>query len=109
MVLFQNITDLDINRAWEISPYNGFAFGALVVVLMVVIWSLSYFFLKELSKKDDIIKEKDIHIKDIHDKTHEAIDVMSEKLVDLKYSKDAQNEKIVMMLEHLKEKFNSIK
>jgi hypothetical protein len=108
MVLFQ-ITDIDINKAWEISPYNGYAFGALIMVLMASIYALSYFFLKELAKKDEIIKEKDTHIKEIHDKTHEAIDVMSEKLVEMKYSKDAQNDKIVMMLEHLKDKFNNIK
>jgi len=102
------ISDLDINKAWEISPYNGLAFGALIVVLMVAIGALTYFFLKELSKKDDIIKEKDLHIKEMHLKTHEAIDVMSEKLVELKYSHDGTKDKIVMMLEHLKDLLNKI-
>lgn len=102
------ISDIDINRAWEISPYNGGAFGALIVVLMIAIGALSYFFLKELSKKDDIIKEKDLQIKEMHLKTHEAVDVMNEKLVELKFSNDSTKDKIVMMLENLKELLNKI-
>ncbi len=102
------ISDLDINRAWEISPYNGLAFGALIVVLLVVIGALTYFFLKELSKKDDIIKEKDLQIKEMHFKTHEAVDVMNEKLVELKFSNDSTKDKIVMMLENLKDLLNKI-
>jgi hypothetical protein len=100
MVLFQEI---DLNRAWEISPYNGAAFGALIVVMGAII----YYFVKQLDKKDEIIKEKDHLIKMMNDKAHESIDVITEKLTEIKYSKDSQNEKIVMMLEHLKEILNN--
>jgi hypothetical protein len=103
MVLFQ-MTDLEINKAWEISPYNGAAFGALIVVLGGVIW----YFHNQLNKKDEIIKEKDELIKILHDKTHEAVDVMSEKLTEIKHSNDNNKEKIIMFLEIIKEKLNKI-
>lgn len=100
--------EIDVNRAWEISPYNGTAFGALIVFLALAIWGLSYYFLKALDKKDEIIKEKDAHIKEIHEKTHEAIDVMNDKLTELKYSNDTTKEKILSVFEVLKEKLNKI-
>lgn len=102
------ISDIDINRAWDINPYNGGAFGALIVVLMIVIGALTYYFLRELSKKDDIIKEKDLHIKEINDRAHESIDVISGKLTELKFSNDNTKDKIVTMLENLKELLNKI-
>lgn len=103
MVLFQ-IADIDINRAWEISPYNGAAFGALVVVLGCVIW----YFLKQIEKKDEIIKEKDQYIKDTQNKTHEIADVMTEKLTELKHSNENTKEKMLHFFEIIKEKLNSI-
>ncbi len=98
------ISDIDINRAWEISPYNASAFGALVVAMGIAIW----YFYKQMDKKDQIIKEKDELIKILHDKTHEAVDVMSEKLTEIKHSNDNNKEKIIMFLEIIKEKLNKI-
>lgn len=107
MVLFQ-VTDIDINRAWEISPYNGTAFGALIVFLLVAIGAISWYFLKQIEKKDEIIKEKDQYIKDTHDKTHEIADVMTEKLTELRHSNENTKEKMLHFFEIIKEKLNSI-
>lgn len=100
--------EVDINKAWEISPYNGTAFGALIVFLTIAIWGLTYYFMKQLDKKDVIIKEKEDYIKEIHVKTHEAIDVMTEKLTELKYSNDATKEKFISFFEIIKDKLNKI-
>lgn len=109
------ITDIDINRAWEINPYDGTAYGALIVFLAIAIGGLCWYFLKELAAKNEIIaqkdldiKEKDKQLKEVHDKTHEIIDVMNDKLTEIKYSNDNTKDKILHMFEYFKEKLNNI-
>ena len=102
------ITDIDINRAWEINPYDGTAYGALIVFLAIAIGGICWYFLKQIEKKDEIIKEKDIYIKQIHDKTHEIADVMTEKLIELKHSNETTKEKMLNVFEIIKEKLNNI-
>jgi hypothetical protein len=103
MVLFQ-VSDLDINKVWEISPYNAGAFGALLIVLGGII----YYLIKQLDKKDQIIKEKDDVIREINHKTHEFVDVISDKLNEIKHANINSKEKIEIFFEFIKEKLNKI-
>jgi hypothetical protein len=91
-------TDIDINRAWEISPYNGLAYGAIVVVLIVVAW---YF--------KNLAENKEIYIRELVNKTHELADNVGDKLSDLKQSKEINHTKIVDMLGEIRNLLNNIK
>ena len=91
-------TDIDINRAWEISPYNGLAYGAIVVVLIVIAW---YF--------KNLAENKEIYIRELINKTHELADNVGDKLSDLKQSKEINHTKIVDMLGEIRNLLNNIK
>jgi|CXWK01.1.fsa_nt_gi hypothetical protein len=91
-------TDIDINRAWEISPYNGLAYGAIVVVLIVIAW---YF--------KNLAENKEIYIRELVNKTHELADNVGDKLSDLKQSKEINHTKIVDMLGEIRNLLNNIK
>lgn len=91
-------TDLDINKAWEISPYNGLAYGAIVVVLIVIAW---YF--------KNLAENKEIYIRELVNKTHELADNVGDKLSDLKQSKEINHTKIVDMLGEIRNLLNNIK
>jgi len=54
MVLWQMSEIID-DKVWEINPYNGSAFGGLIVVLCLIV----YYFMNQLSKNDEIIRQKD--------------------------------------------------
>jgi len=90
--------DIDINRAWEISPYNGLAYGAIVVVLIVIAW---YF--------KNLAENKEIYIRELVNKTHELADNVGDKLSDLKQSKEINHTKIVDMLGEIRNLLNNIK
>jgi hypothetical protein len=91
-------TDIDINRAWEISPYNGLAYGAIVVVLIAIAW---YF--------KNLAENKEIYIRELVNKTHELADNVGDKLSDLKQSKEINHTKIVDMLGEIRNLLNNIK
>lgn len=86
----------DVNKMWEISPYDASAYGALIVVLVSGVIYLS----RQLSKKDDKIAE-------LTDKMHSALDIVSEKLVEVKTSNSdlkTIQEKVIYILEDVKNK-----
>lgn len=107
MILFQGDMPLDINRAWEISPYNGAAFGALVVVLGVI----AYYFMKQAEKKQE-------YINTIIGKVHELSDAMADKLEDISANSHnhhnqnerimSQNDKVIYILEDVKRRLDKI-
>lgn len=65
--------DIDINRAWEVNPYDASAYGAIVVLMIVSIIYLS----KKLTNKENEIKE-------LYTKLHEITDVLGDKLNEIK-------------------------
>ena len=108
MMLFQGgDLPLDVNRAWEISPYNGAAFGALVVVLGVI----AYYFMKQAEKKQE-------YIDSIISKVHELSDATVEKLHEIRDNAHmhqvqsehikSQNEKLIYILEDVKRRLEMI-
>ena len=46
--------DISLDRAWEISPYNGAAYGGIVVLFIIVI----YYLIKQLEKKEEYIQKQ---------------------------------------------------
>jgi len=100
------ITDIDINKAWEISPYNGLAYGALILVLCVICMVIGWTFNKYVEKTDLLISEKDKVIRESYEKTHQIADVLSEKLSELKGENKTSKEKIIYILEDIKSKFD---
>jgi hypothetical protein len=90
--------DIDINRAWEISPYNGLAYGAIVILLVAVAW---YF--------KNLAENKEAYIRELVVKTHDLADNVGEKLYDLKQSKEINHAKIIGMLDEIRHLLNNIK
>lgn len=108
MMLFQGVDlPLDVNRAWEISPYNGAAFGALVVVLGLI----AYYFMRQAEKKQE-------YINTIISKVHELSDATVEKLHEIRDNAQAhqmqneqiksQNDKLIYILEDVKRRLEMI-
>lgn len=91
-------TDIDINRAWEISPYNGLAYGAIVVLLVAVAW---YF--------KNLAENKEAYIRELVVKTHDLADNVAEKLSDLKQSKEINHSNVISMLNEIRNLLNNIK
>lgn len=96
--------EVDINRAWEINPYDASAYGAIVVILiMAVIY---------LAKK---LAEKEKEIRDLYLKLHEITDVLGDKLNEIKSITEITSErnlsvkdKIMYILEDIKNRLNKL-
>jgi hypothetical protein len=88
MIILQG--EIDVNRAWEISPYNGLAYGALIVLLCVVIIYLK----KEYDKAQIYIKEQSERI---HTILTETVDKVSE----FRQDKELKHEKVMNVLENI--------
>ena len=91
---------VNVDKLWEISPYNGTAFGAVVVLLLLAV----YYFIRALSAKDVIIKEKEGQNLELINKLHSISDVIGEKLTDIKQSHDVHSDKILYILNEIKKK-----
>jgi hypothetical protein len=76
--------DVDINRAWEINPYDASAYGAIIVLLLL---TLGYF-VKKLSEKEKEITE-------LYFKIHQITDVMTDKLNEIKTFSEISTEKSI--------------
>lgn len=88
----------NLEKVWEISPYNTMAYGALVFILMSAVLYLG----RQVKAKDDKIAE-------LNDKMHDALDVVSEKLVEVKtFNLDLKGvqEKVLYILEDIKFRLN---
>lgn len=96
--------DIDINRAWEVNPYDASAYGAIVVLLLVSIIYLA----KQLTNK-----EKETKV--LYEKLHNITDILGDKLNEIKQLTDMNNEKnigfkekIMYILEDIKTKLIKI-
>ena len=96
--------EVDINRAWEINPYDASAYGAIVVILLGAVMYL----VKKLAEKEKEIKE-------LYVKLHEITDVLGDKLNEIKSITEMTSErnmnvkdKIMYILEDIKNKLNKI-
>jgi hypothetical protein len=96
--------EVDINRAWEINPYDASAYGAIVVILLGAVMYLA----KKLSEKEKEIKE-------LYVKLHEITDVLGDKLNEIKSITEMRSErhlsikeKIMYILEDIKNRLNKL-
>ena len=89
--------DISLDRAWEISPYNGAAYGGIVVLFIIII----YYLIKQLEKKEEYIQKQ-------NDKLHEVIDDLGVKLVELKSTKTESSEKILFVLDLIKQRLQDL-
>ena len=90
------IEGIDLNRAWDVNPNDGSAYGALVVILIAVILGLIY-----------LLKQERDSNKELDSKLHEAFDTVTEKLTEVKQSHfevKGLQDKILYILEDLKNK-----
>lgn len=78
---------IDLNKVWEINPYNGTAFGALIVLLLAVI----YYLYKTIQEQKEDLKQKSDEQKLIIDRFHEKSDIIKEKLIEVKFALDGLN------------------
>lgn len=90
-------TDLDLNRAWEISPYNGLAFGALIIVLGIVIYRL-YILYTEAIQYNHQQSER------IHSIAEETLN----KVGEIKQDREIKHEKVMHFLENISEKLKRL-
>ena len=81
-----------VNKAWEISPYNGYAFGALVIVLGFFAWQFY---------RDN--KDKDEKLHELSEKSLRVIAIVEEKLPD-----PLEMRHVVEKLEELKDLIKEI-
>lgn len=107
-MIFLQVENIDLNRAWEISPYNGMAYGALIIVLIMGMAGIVYLLKKEMDENYLLNKEN----KELNSKVHMYADVMIGKITELQssYNQIKENnseirifkEKILYVLEDLK-------
>ncbi len=107
-MIFLQVENIDLNRAWEISPYNGMAYGALIIVLIMVMAGIIYLLKKEMEENSLLNKEN----KELNSKVHMYADIMLGKITELQssYNQIKENnhemrtfkEKILYVLEDLK-------
>lgn len=96
--------EIDINRAWEINPYDASAYGAIIVLLIVAVG----YFAKKLTEK-----EKEIKI--LYEKLHDIADVLGDKLSEIKGLTEITSErnlsvkdKIMYLLEDIRNRINKL-
>ncbi len=90
------IESIDLNKAWDINPNDGSAYGALIVLLVAVILGLIY-----------LLKQERESNKELDNKLHEAFDTVTDKLTEVKtghFEVKGIQEKILYILEDLKNK-----
>lgn len=95
MILLQ-IEGIDLNKAWDVNPNDGSAYGALIVLLVGVILGLIY-----------LLKQERDSNKELDSKLHEAFDTVTDKLMEVKtghFEVKGIQEKILYILEDLKNK-----
>lgn len=106
MILQIGATDIDINRAWDIDPYNGLAYGGLIVLLICTTVFLGFAFWKYIEKTDAIIRDKDLQIRELADNGNKALDVLISKITEIKESHINSKEVILLVLNDIKDKVN---
>ena len=94
-----DITQKAAEKAFEITPYNGLAYGGIVVLLGAFVW----LFYKDGEKKDEKIEEANNKLHELSERTLGVIALVEEKLPD-----PLQGQMIVDRLEELKRMIREI-
>ena len=121
MNLFQEVSPIDLNRAWDINPYNGLGYGAVVLILGYI----AYYFKNqvekeraEVQKERAEVQKKQEYIDIIIGKIHELGDTMTDKMQDISHhaqntnlalnDQKSQNDKVIYILEDVKHRLEKI-
>ncbi len=97
MILQIDSIGIPVEDVLKISPYNGAAFGVVVLLLLIAV----YYF-KNLSEK------KQEYIDRIIDKTHELQQQTSDKLNDISHVNNSTSEAIKVFLQEIDRKLNEL-
>ncbi len=92
------MNDINPTDFINISPYNAGAFGGLIVVLVFI----ALYFKKSA-------EEKELHIRNIIDKTHEIQETLALKLNEISLHSKNKDERIIEILKEIKSKVDTIK
>jgi hypothetical protein len=92
------MNDLSPNDLININPYNAGAFGALVALLLFI----ALYFKK-------LAEQKEEHIKEIINKTHEIQEAVNLKLNEISLHSQNKDERIVDLLKDIKSKLDTIR
>ena len=108
MLLQIGVSEIDINRAWEINPYNGLAYGGLIMLLICTNLFVCWAFYKYIEKTDNIIKEKDLQVRETSETSNKALEVLINKITEIRESHINSKEVILLVLNDMKDKLNKI-
>lgn len=97
MILQVESIGIPTEEILKISPYNGAAFGAIVMLLLIAV----YYF-KTLSEK------KQEYIDRLIDKTHELQKETGDKLNEISHMNVSSNETVKMFLQEIDRKLNEL-
>ena len=95
-LMILQVEGIDLNRAWDVNPNDGSAYGALVMLLIFAIIGLVFLLKQERNRNNEL-----------NDKLHDAFDTVTDKLSEVKtghFEVKGNQEKILYILEDLKNK-----
>lgn len=92
-------TDLDLNKAWEITPYSPYAYGGIIILLCLVI----YFLKREYDDVKDFVKEQQKYIMDQNIRIHSMAEEAISKFGEVKQDREIKHEKVITTLEYIVE------
>lgn len=90
-------SEIDINRAWEITPYNGLGYGAVVVILILV----AYYFKNQNEKANDYIQAQ-------NERLHSIAEETINKVGEIKQDREIKHEKVMNILENIIDKLKRL-
>jgi uncharacterized protein YoxC len=94
-MILQVLPEIDLNKAWDVNPNDGSAYGALIVLLVACVLGCVY-----------LIKQERERNKELNDKLHNTLDIFTTKIAEVREShhelKGVQD-KVLYILEDVKE------
>jgi len=91
------MTELTPEQVMNLNPYSPLLYGFVILMLITAI----IYFYKQNERKQDYIDK-------LIDKTHTAIDIVCEKLVDIKNHNENKDGTIITALEDIKRTLENI-
>ncbi len=92
----QILPEIDMNKAWDINPHDGSAYGALIVLLISCLLGCVY-----------LIKQERDRNRELSEKLHNTLDLFTNKISEVREShhelKGVQD-KVLYILEDVKSK-----
>jgi hypothetical protein len=89
--------DISADQVLSLNPYSPMVWGFVIFLLLSAI----VYFYKQNEKKQEYIDK-------LIDKTHEAINTVTQRLADIKGHNEAKDETIITALEDIKRKLEII-